>query len=54
MKSKQDIKQIIELIRPEHNTDPLPRQLLHILEAPLNERDFRDILKQTIEFMGFY
>ena len=54
MKSKQEIKQIIELIRPEHNTDPLPRQLFHILEAPLTERDFRDILKQTIEFMGFY
>ena len=54
MKSKQDIKNMIELIRPEHNIDPLPQQLLHILEAPMSERDFRDILKQTIEFMGYF
>ena len=52
-KNAQEIKNLVEIIRPELNTTPLPTQLLHTLEAPMSDQEFRDIFKQTIEFMEF-
>lgn len=51
--NSQEIETLIEIIRPEYNKTLIPKQLLHILEAPMSRLEFKDILKQIIEFLDF-